>query len=837
MPNPFDQFDEQQSPAQANPFDQFDAQSSQPNQMATSQLMEDPLGNQPPIGPEGWKPDLLDDPFAYSPPVQQQAKPKEPAGYWERVGQTNPLAILDSMASGMTNAAYFGFDDEIAGAASKAGVPGLDNYKANQDRMRAEQPSAFMGGQMSTAFAPFGAANAILKPKTILGTSALGGATGSAQGGLQGFGDTDGTFSNRLEGGNEGAKAGALFGAALGGGLAAAPRAISAMKGGEGRSQLGDILEGIIEPGTVDASGIKALDRFLAQNKIRLDDNTVRRINSSINSAIELGADSASLPVRLKDVLVESLDGGGGKFAQALQDQLQGTMNIGGDGAKTIFNAIDEDLPAARKAIKAQFDSVLGAKSRFAEEGRINEVLSQISAEGYRPIFARGIQSQEGAKALEDFLSEPGIIGSNKKLREAAELGLGRDLDDFIKKQPLEAAHWVQSRAGEMAQAASDAGDTFAARNWGEFRNRALKAINKAAPGYDNVRKMYGDEFSNQEAHGFAKRFIAKVSGEEGPYQIDVLKEKFKGFSPAEQEAALISLRDMLKATTGKGWAEKGPQLTRLLHENVQEAFGEVFGKEGAEIIKSVNSAKRFIDSRIRPDTRNNSQTGPNIEASKTARANVESPMRRKVGGALQSLSSDAALSSGFGAFAPVRTVGNTLGALGKAVSGDSSGKLNALAKLLEAPVNPRGMAGATPQPSALAELPVGLGVAPKPVLSGQSLSGPASKSSQMSAPLEPIPAKKAAAQAPAAAADRAKAPSADFVKALRDVGEDRQAFDAVMAELEKASVPEVIAAARSYAPTSTKSKKEALGVIRREFSGRIRQRLKREQSGEATPW
>ena len=159
----------------------------------------------------------------------------------------------------------------------------------------------------------------------------------------------------------------------------------------------------------------------------------------------------------------------------------------------------------------------------------------------------------------------------------------------------------------------------------------------------------------------------------------------------------LISLRDMLKATAGKGWAEKAPQLTRLLHENVQEAFGEVFGKQGAEIIESVNSTKRFVDSRTRPDTRNNSQTTPNSEAVATALSNVQPGWRRKVGGALESVASDSAMSSAFGAPAPFSTVRNVLGSIGKGISGDPSKGLNALAELLEAPVQPRGQGASTP--------------------------------------------------------------------------------------------------------------------------------------------
>lgn len=255
MSNPFDQFDEPKT-AQANPFDQFDAQSSQPNQMASPQLMEDPLGG-PPVMPFGSEPDLLNDPLAYSPPLQQ-AKPKEPAGYWERVGQTNPLEILDAMASGMTNAAYFGFDDEIAGAASKVGVPGLGNYKANQDRMRAEQPSAFMGGQMSTAFLPTGGALRALNPSTLKGTAAVGGATGMAQGALHGFGDTDGSIKQRNEGAQLGGLTGGAFGTVLAGGSRLLPEMLGNMSRGV-RKQLPEGVPGAIEkaPSLEDLEALK----------------------------------------------------------------------------------------------------------------------------------------------------------------------------------------------------------------------------------------------------------------------------------------------------------------------------------------------------------------------------------------------------------------------------------------------------------------------------------------------------------------------------------------------------------------------------------------------------
>lgn len=235
-------------PSQASGGDELTAWMSGAQQ--SPQLMEDPLGG-PPVMPFGSEPD------PYSPPLQQ-AKPKEPAGYWERVGQTNPLRILDSMASGMTNAAYFGFDDEIAGAASWLGVPGLGNYKANQDRMRAEQPIAFMGGQMSTAFLPTGGALKALNPSTLKGTAAVGGATGMAQGALHGFGDTDGSLEQRNEGAQLGGLTGGAFGTVLTGGSRLLPEMLGDMSRGV-RKQLPKGVPGAIEkaPSLKDLEALK----------------------------------------------------------------------------------------------------------------------------------------------------------------------------------------------------------------------------------------------------------------------------------------------------------------------------------------------------------------------------------------------------------------------------------------------------------------------------------------------------------------------------------------------------------------------------------------------------
>lgn len=697
---------------------------AQPNEVRQPAMVDDPLGNGPAVGNSRGEPTEADwSAAARAAPRRQQ----EPMTYLESLG--NPLDTATAMLSGANNMLYLGFDDEIAEGAAKLGATPMQGYSANQDQMRADQPGAFNGGGMVAGFAPFGIANAIAKPQGVLQTATMGASVGGVQGGAYGFGDTDGTLEQRLQGGMDGAKFGAGLGAAFGGGLAAAPKIVGAARSrGDGRSQLGNLLEGTIEPGSVSAEGIKALDRFLIDNQIRLNDDTVRRLQNVRNQFLEGGASAGSLPMRFKDILIEGLDGGNGQFRQALETHLRGTAVIGGKGGQTVMGAVDADLPAAKTALGQSFDSTLGDQSRLGALDDIQEKLRQIGREGYEPLLQAGPVSQEGADALNAVLNGPGMSKLYQPLETIA-AGEGVDLAKMLKERPVEAAHWMQSKARQLSERSSD---NVTSSAFTALRKRLLTGLDEATGGqYNAVRKQYGDEFGNQEALEFGDRFLTKASKD---LDVDMMAREFEGLSERQKEVALLSVRDAIKSATGRGGQGSGPRLTRVREEQVTDALRRVFGDAGDTVASAIGKVDDFVGSRKRIDPRNGSPTASNQEAAKAARGNVQPGWRRKVGGALESVASDSAMSSAFGAPAPLSTVRNVLGSIGKGISGDPSKGLNALAELLEAPVQPRGQGSSLPPESApptptprnaLADVPQSLvegGPAPNPYTLDQVL-------------------------------------------------------------------------------------------------------------------
>ena len=134
--------------------------------------------------------------------------------------------------------ASFGFDDELAGAASALGggdyQSARDAYARERDAYRVENPkssfAANLAGGLATSI-PAGAGAASALGRTAAGAKAIetlatlsrpaqaaivGGAAGGAQGAIQGAGDAEGGFLDRLKGAGQGAAIGAAAGAVLG---------------------------------------------------------------------------------------------------------------------------------------------------------------------------------------------------------------------------------------------------------------------------------------------------------------------------------------------------------------------------------------------------------------------------------------------------------------------------------------------------------------------------------------------------------------------------------------------------------------------------------------------
>lgn len=585
------------------------------------------------------------------------------------------LDKLGAYALGADQGLTFGFGDELSGSYSD-----YDKRTAERDN-----PQDYATGEMGGMIMNAGATLPLTVPRTLnaarflpLGPRAQSAASGamsaSVWDGLYQLGEGQGDAVERVSGMDPqrtGVAAG--IGAGLGGLLGIIANPLSK----EG-SEFARVLDTVVDDGGVSDDGVRALERFLRDKGIALDDVTLGRINGVIKDARESGSKSLALPVRIKDVLVDALDGGSGKIRDALKNQLRGTMGMGDEGATTIQKAIDEDYVSSRQAAYDQYGNRLGQRRRIDSEDKTLSELRKIGEEGYEPILSQGPQTYQGARALDEVLNGPGMRSGElmSPMRQYANAE-GFELEDFIKSQPLRAAHWMQSKARELV----DSGQ----KQYSGLRTRLLGAIEEAAPNYNAVRAKYGDEYGNLEALDFGDKFLTNAGKE---FEIDKMARAYKELSAAQKRVALLSVRDVLRTATGKGKKSVPPRLTRVGQEQVLEALETVFGKRGARVAQDIEKIEDFLKLRSDVDVRGRgSQTTPLAQDIQTATNNVSPPWRRKLGGALQGVAGDAVLTaSGFG---PLNAVRRGVSKAGEIISGDPSNKMNAFAKLLEAKISP----------------------------------------------------------------------------------------------------------------------------------------------------
>lgn len=452
------------------------------------------------------------------------------------------------------------------------------------------------------------------------------------------------------------------------------------------RGKQASTLNAVLGRGDIDQESIKLLERFLKTEDRVLDDVTLRRLQSVIQDGSGVNAEAGSLPTRFKDVLVDQVDGPSDNLQKRIYDQLKGTAAQPGGVGQVVFDSIDADLPASRDYLKQALRSRLGERSLLQSYDDIGAELQQIGREGYEPLLKAGPQSQEGVEALNEVLAGPGASKLFEPLRTIA-AGEGIDLDTMLASRPLEAAHWMQSKARQLATSGSDEAQK---QGYKALRTRLLTAINKAAPGYDDVRKQYGDAFGTEQALEFGRRFLNQATRD---LDVDLMARDFENLSPSQKEAALLSVRDTLLSEATKGRSGQAPRLTRLDTEQTTQALRRVFGDVGDDVANEIEKTSAFVQSRRAIDPRNGSQTTPLGEAVESARGNVQSTARRKIGGAFKSVGGDAGWSSAFGGVAPVNSMQAAMRGLGNAIEGDPSRKMKKLAELLETPI-PRNVLG-----------------------------------------------------------------------------------------------------------------------------------------------
>jgi len=447
----------------------------------------------------------------------------------------------------------------------------------------------------------------------------------------------------------------------------------------EAASQIGNILEGTIEPGAVTPDGVKGMVNLLRNAGITLDDNALSKLQMSIQNLGQSSGKAGALPTRLKDVLVNALDGPENHFSDQLNDILRGVSVRGGKPAGIVHKAADQDIGASRDALRTQIESTLGSQGKLEASDQIGERLAQIGTEGYEPILKAGPQSQEGLEALQSVLSTPGSSRVMRDLKDVADAE-GVPLAQMMAQRPLEAAHWMQSRAREL----SETQDATARRAFRGIRQRLLTAINKASPGYDAVRKQYGDEFGNQQALEFGDKFLSRASRD---MDVDIMAREFSNLSENQKEAALLSVRDVLNSSIGKGQTGGAPRLSQAGSDQVKNALRQVFGEKGDAVAKSIEDIGGFVANRQDILSKRGPRSTPDKFLAQRAADTVMPSWRRRVGGFMSDMATDAAASSALGNPTPFMAARRLADKTGKAIMGNPDAKLQSLVSALEAKV------------------------------------------------------------------------------------------------------------------------------------------------------
>ena len=613
---------------------------------------------------------------------------------WPRNDPAPPTnyAELGAGELGVDQGLSFGLSDEATGLLGggdkgKQARQLADYAQRNFSGSSLLEPGAYGGGEMlgaafnTIATLPLAAPKMLQIGRIVPGgaktKATVAGATSAAawDTGFQ-MARGDGSVGDRFEGTNKlQTTASAMLGGTAGFLITALVNPLSKQA-----SELSNVLEGVVDgSGGVSPDGLRALERFFGDKGIPLDDVTIGRIQAVIQDRSQAGPKALALPIRIKDVLIEALDGGSGQIRDAIKEQLRGTMGMGGQGSTTIQEAIDEDYGAAREAIYDQYGKRLGQRARITSEDKTIEELRRIGNEGYEPTLAKGATSEQGEQALEAVLAGPGMNRLKSPLEEIA-AGEGLSLEQMIAENPLRAAHWMQSKARQLGESGTD---VVRSQAFTALRQRLLDAIEEASPGYNAIRKKYGDEYGNIQALEFGDKFLINAGKD---YQIDKMARAFSNLSAAQQRVALLSVRDLLRTATGKGRRGAAPSLSRVDTDQVLGALERVFGKRGARVAQDIEDVSEYVKQRLFVDARNRgSQTTPISEDIRTAQQNVQKPWRRKVGGFLERVSGDAALMSG--GLPPVNFARQTLGKAGRAIGGNQGRLMNSLAELLEAPL------------------------------------------------------------------------------------------------------------------------------------------------------
>jgi hypothetical protein len=580
-----------------------------------------------------------------------------------------PIGSLTNFAMGLGGMAM----EALPGQPPQSYTQGRDALRAKEEAARAQHPVTFGGSEIAASvLVPVGGT---ARAATKTGQVIKGTAAGAGSGAVYGFAAEDGSLEERAKAGATGGVVGGAFGGLL---STVIPRDIP----------LSDVLNTELFGTKVSRPVLKTIERMLVDAGVPA--NRVEAGVVNIRQRLQSGQVGAGLPTRFKDELVKEFGDSARGVSEAIETQIRGGAARSGSASDAaVRRAVSEDNAAARELFSRSVDQFAGSTSRPELRGQAIGQLEEIVESRYKPILAAGIADPAKQQTLVGVLAQPRMQSLASELAEDAERE-GIDLAALIARNPAEAAHWMQSKARQLADdkgKVSITGRVIPDRTMSNRRQDILNALEDAVPGYRETRKEYGDKFGVMQAMNFAKGFLTRAKDD---VAVADMAEEFADMSEAQKQMALASLRSVVTGSA-ENVRYVDPELAtgalrtaEIGKEPVLKALSEVFGEQGTKLADDIKAIVSRTDAnrRINPQA-TGSDTVPKAQAIKKAIENTRGPVQRFVGSVFGGMPLDVGASMVAGVPAPLASARAGIQGAGKMADNRAMSTVDKVTELL----------------------------------------------------------------------------------------------------------------------------------------------------------
>lgn len=316
-------------------------------------------------------------------------------------------------------------------------------------------------------------------------------------------------------------------------------------------------------------------------------------------------------------------------------------MGKGDTSAQITQGTIKELRGSQQDFLTQSAEANLYKGSLISQEDQILKSLRETGKKGYEPVLAYARDAMEGrrvpnAAERAGFEELRGVLGRPvfrdripNDVRMTAEAE-GLDILELIERDPVTAAHWLQSNLNKLEDAAEINGRaTPASLAYGKMRADVLEPLKKAAPGYEGALNRYGHEWGSKNAVRFGKGLFTEARS---AYDTGQKVRAFKRLGRRQQTVAWKSIRDEF-LNEFRGTAEDAAaKITRMQQEGALDLL-EQLGARGKRFADDIRRIAQQENPSIRAiEQASNSLTFKNLSGAEAAREMVQSPINQAVG-------------------------------------------------------------------------------------------------------------------------------------------------------------------------------------------------------------